>query len=75
MHALLASHFLAGSILSLVLPLGVAIVVLLWYWIVWGRGSEERARGPHAAEGDLAHPSRSPANPGPPPAAGDPPPA
>jgi hypothetical protein len=45
----LASHFLAGSILSLVLPLGVVIVVLAWYWIVWRRGTEERVRRHQAA--------------------------
>jgi hypothetical protein len=50
----LASHFLAGSILSLVLPVGVVIVVLAWYWIVWRRGSEERTRGAKAAAGDLS---------------------
>ena len=38
----LASHFLAGSILSLVMPVGVIIAVLIWYWIVWRRGTEER---------------------------------
>jgi hypothetical protein len=54
MSALLASHFLAGSILSLVLPVGVIIVVLTWYWIVWRRGSEERVKGRQAAPRDLA---------------------
>jgi len=65
MPALLASHFLAGSILTLALPLGVAIVILGWYWIVWRRGSEERVKGRQAA-GD---------RPGRPPGAGDHPPA
>jgi hypothetical protein len=38
----LASHFLAGSILSLVLPLGVLIVVAVWYTLRWRRGAGER---------------------------------
>jgi hypothetical protein len=38
----LASHFLTGSILSLVLPLGVLIVVALWYGLRWRRGAGER---------------------------------
>jgi hypothetical protein len=38
----LASHFLAGSILSLVLPLGVLIVVVVWYVLSWRRGTGER---------------------------------
>jgi|GEM_PF-818648 len=44
----LASHFLAGSILSLVLPVAVVVVVVTWYWIVWRRGTEERVQ-PHEA--------------------------
>jgi hypothetical protein len=51
----IASHFLAGSILSLVLPVGVVVVVLSWYWIVWRRGTEERARGRKAAASELPH--------------------
>jgi hypothetical protein len=38
----LASHFLAGSILTLVLPLGVLIVVCGWYTILWRRGARGR---------------------------------
>jgi hypothetical protein len=38
----LAAHFLTGSILSLVLPLGVLIVVAVWYVLLWRRGSGER---------------------------------
>lgn len=39
----IASHFLTGSILSLVLPVAVVIAVLTWYWVVWRRGAEQRA--------------------------------
>jgi hypothetical protein len=45
MHAIavpLASHFLAGSILTLVLPLGLLIVILIWYSLLWRRGAGER---------------------------------
>jgi hypothetical protein len=38
----LASHFLAGSILTLVMPLGVLIVILIWYSLLWRRGAGER---------------------------------
>lgn len=38
----LASHFLTGSILSLVLPLGVLVLVAVWYTVLWRRGSGER---------------------------------
>ena len=38
----LASDFLAGSILSLVLPLAVVIVVAIWYVAMWRRGTGER---------------------------------
>ncbi len=38
----LASHFLAGSILSLALPLGVLIVVAIWYVFIWRSGAGER---------------------------------
>jgi hypothetical protein len=38
----LASHFLAGSILTLVLPLGVLILIAVWYVVLWRRGSGER---------------------------------
>jgi hypothetical protein len=38
----LASGFLTGSILSLVLPLAVVIVVTIWYVALWRRGTGER---------------------------------
>jgi len=38
----IAAHFLTGSILSLVLPLGVLIVVTVWYVVLWRRGTGER---------------------------------
>jgi hypothetical protein len=38
----LAAHFLAGSILSLVLPIAVVIVVAIWYVMMWRRGMGER---------------------------------
>jgi hypothetical protein len=38
----IASHFLAGSILSLVLPAAVVIVVTVWYVRFWHRGTGER---------------------------------
>jgi hypothetical protein len=38
----IATHFLAGSILSLVLPLGVLIVVVAWYLLLLRRGAGER---------------------------------
>jgi hypothetical protein len=38
----LASHFLTGSILTLAVPLGVLILVALWYVALWRRGSGER---------------------------------
>lgn len=40
----IASHFLTGSILTLVLPLGVLIAVVVWYVALWRRddpGHEE----------------------------------
>jgi hypothetical protein len=37
-----AAHFLAGSILSLVLPLVVLIGVAVWYVLLWRQGSGER---------------------------------
>jgi hypothetical protein len=33
----LATHFLAGSILTLVVPLGVLIAVAIWYVRIWRR--------------------------------------
>jgi hypothetical protein len=38
----IASSFLTGSILSLVLPLGVLIAVTIWYLVLWRRGTGER---------------------------------
>ena len=38
----LANHFLTGSILSLVIPLGGLIVVAIWYGVRWRRGAGER---------------------------------
>jgi hypothetical protein len=37
-----AAHFLTGSILSLVLPVAVVIVVVIWYVTMWRRGTGER---------------------------------
>jgi hypothetical protein len=34
----IAAHFLTGSILTLVLPLGVLIAVVVWYVALWQRG-------------------------------------
>ena len=38
----IATHFLAGSILTLVVPLGVLIVIVAWYVLLWRRGAGER---------------------------------
>jgi hypothetical protein len=38
----LAAHFLTGSILTLVLPIGVLIAVLVWYVVLWRGGAGER---------------------------------
>jgi hypothetical protein len=38
----LANHFLTGSILSLVLPLGVLVIVAVWYVFRWRRSASER---------------------------------
>jgi hypothetical protein len=38
----IAAHFLTGSILSLVIPLGVLLVVVAWYGLVLRRGAGER---------------------------------
>jgi len=38
----IASGFLTGSILTLVLPLGVLILVAIWYVVLWRQGSGER---------------------------------
>jgi hypothetical protein len=39
---LAASHFLTGSILTLALPVGVFILVAIWYVVLFRRGSGER---------------------------------
>lgn len=36
------ASFHAGSVLTLVLPLGVLIAVVLWYVWLWSRGAGER---------------------------------
>jgi hypothetical protein len=38
----IAAHILTGSILTLALPLGVLIVVVVWYLLLWRRGMGER---------------------------------
>lgn len=38
----IAAHFLTGSILTLALPVGVFIVVTIWYVVLWRRGTGER---------------------------------
>jgi hypothetical protein len=38
----IAAHILTGSILTLALPLGVLIVVAIWYVLLWRRGMGER---------------------------------
>ena len=38
----LASHFLTGSILTLVMPLGLLIAVCVWYTVLWRRGAKGR---------------------------------
>jgi hypothetical protein len=40
--AVLASSFLTGSVLTLVLPLGVLIGVAIWYVVLFNRGMGER---------------------------------
>jgi hypothetical protein len=37
-----AGGFQTGSILSLVVPLGVLILIAVWYVLIWRRGSGER---------------------------------
>jgi hypothetical protein len=39
---MLASDFLTGSILTLVLPLGVLLAILVWFSVLWWRGAGER---------------------------------
>jgi len=36
------ASYLGGSILTLVLPLGVLIAVVVWYVWLWRRGAGER---------------------------------
>lgn len=38
----LAAHVLTGSILTLVIPLGVLIAVAIWFVFLWRRGTGER---------------------------------
>jgi hypothetical protein len=38
----IATHFLTGAILTLVLPLGVLICVAIWYVVMFRRGTGER---------------------------------
>jgi hypothetical protein len=38
----IASNFLTGSILTLVIPLGVLIFVAVWYVLLWRGGMGER---------------------------------
>ncbi len=38
----IATHFLTGSILTLVVPLGVLIAVAVWYVVLWRRDTGER---------------------------------
>jgi hypothetical protein len=38
----IATRFLTGSILTLVLPLGVFIAIAIWYVLMWRRGTGER---------------------------------
>jgi len=38
----IATRFLTASILTLVIPLGVLIVVSIWYVALWLEGPDER---------------------------------
>lgn len=38
----MAAHFVTGSILTLVIPLGVLIAVVIWYVVLWRRALKER---------------------------------
>lgn len=38
----IAAHVLTGSILTLALPLGVLILVAIWFVVLWRRGEGER---------------------------------
>jgi hypothetical protein len=39
---IVANSFLTGSILTLVLPVGVLIAIAIWYVIMFNRGTGER---------------------------------
>jgi hypothetical protein len=39
---ILASGFQTGAVLTLALPLGVLIAVMIWYGVLWRRGMGER---------------------------------
>jgi hypothetical protein len=51
---LIASHFLAGSLLSLLMPVGVLIALIVWYLLAVKRipsgGSERLQDAPPTAE-------------------------
>ena len=38
----IASGFQTGAVLTLALPLGVLILVVIWYAVLWSRGMGER---------------------------------
>jgi hypothetical protein len=38
----LANHVMTAEVLTLVVPLGVLILVVVWYWLLWRRGTGER---------------------------------
>jgi hypothetical protein len=38
----IAAHFLTGSILTLAMPLGVLIAIVVWYVLIWRRDARER---------------------------------
>jgi hypothetical protein len=42
MSAVMIASFLAGSILTLAIPLAFVIVVTFWYVFIWRRGMGER---------------------------------
>ena len=44
MHTIVASHFLAGSILTLVLPVGLLILVGIYWAVLLRRRSRRRAK-------------------------------
>jgi uncharacterized membrane protein YdfJ with MMPL/SSD domain len=45
MHSILASHFLAGSILTLVLPVGLLIAVGIYWSLLLRRRAGDVRRG------------------------------